>query len=103
MDNAIKETERRRKVQKEFNIKHNITPTSIIKAIKRSDLSSSKKTRISKWYSYDLSDKEKEIEHLTPNKQIDRLQKEMERAVKELKFERAMMLREQILKIRKSL
>ena len=102
MANAIKETARRRKAQEEFNIKNGITPTTIIKAVKRSDLPSSKKARISKWYSYDPSDKE-ELEHLTPIKQLDRLQKDMERAVKELKFERAMILREQILKIRKSL
>ena len=102
MANAIKEPPRRRKAQEEFNIKNGITPTTIIKAVKRSDLPSSKKARISKWYSYDPSDKE-ELEHLTPIKQLDRLQKDMERAVKELKFERAMILREQILKIRKSL
>jgi excinuclease ABC subunit B len=103
MTNAIKETERRRKVQKEFNQKHGITPTSIIKAVKRSDLPSAKKARISKWYSYDPSDKETDIGRLTPTAQMERLQKEMERAVKELKFERAMILREQILKIRKTL
>ena len=103
MANAIKETERRRKVQEAFNLKHDITPTTIIKAVKRSDLSSGKKARISKWYSYDPADKDTEIEHLTPSAQMERLQKEMERAVKELKFERAMVLREQILKIRKNL
>ncbi|MBI2062909.1 MAG: excinuclease ABC subunit UvrB [Candidatus Yanofskybacteria bacterium] len=103
MANAIKETERRRKVQEEYNRKHGVTPTSIQKAVKRSDLPSAKKARISKWYSYDLSDKEKEIEHLTPTMQVERLQKEMERAVKELKFEKAMYLREQMLKLRKQL
>lgn len=103
MANAIQETERRRKVQEEYNRKHGITPTTIIKMIKRSDLSSGKKARISKWYSYDPADKGTEIEHLTPSAQMERLQKEMERAVKELKFERAMMLREQMLKLRKRL
>ena len=103
MTNAIQETERRRKVQEEFNIEHGITPTTIIKTLKRSDLSSGKKARISKWYSYDPSDRNNEVEHLTPNAQMERLQKEMERAVKELKFERAMVIREQILKLRKSL
>ncbi|MBI2670028.1 MAG: excinuclease ABC subunit UvrB [Candidatus Yanofskybacteria bacterium] len=103
MANAIKETERRRKIQEEFNLKHGITPTTIIKAVKRSDLPSAKKARISKWYSYDPTDKETEIEHLTPTAQMERLQKEMERAVKELKFEKAMYLREQMLKLRKQL
>ena len=76
---------------------------TIIKAVKRSDLSSAKKARISKWYSYDPSDKDKEIEHLTPTMQLQRLQKEMEHAVKEFKFEKAMYLREQMLKLRKQL
>ncbi len=103
MKNAISETERRRKIQEQYNIKHGITPETIIKEIKRSHLPSSKKSKISKWYSYDLSDKEKEIENLTPNEKINRLQKEMERAVKELKFEHALQLREQLLKLRKQI
>lgn len=103
MANAIGETERRRKVQEKYNRKHSITPATIIKAVKRSDLPSAKKARISKWYSYDPADKEAEMEHLTPTAQMERLQKEMERAVKELKFEKAMYLREQMLKIRKQL
>ncbi len=103
MTNAIKETERRRKVQEKYNFEHGITPATIIKEIKRSDLSSTKKARISKWYSYDPADKETDIEHLAPTAQMERLQKEMERAVKELKFEKAMYLREQMLKIRQQL
>ncbi len=103
MANAISETERRRKVQEEYNIKHGITPETIIKEIKRSDLHSGKNAKISKWYSYDPLDNGMEIEHLTPNMQLERLQKEMERAVKELKFEKAMYLREQMLKLRKQL
>ena len=99
----LQETERRRKVQEEYNLKHGITPETIVKEVKRSDLPSAKKARISKWYSYDPADKETEIEHLTPTMQMERLQKEMERAVKELKFEKAMYLREQMLKIRKQL
>ncbi|MEK7151594.1 MAG: excinuclease ABC subunit UvrB [Patescibacteria group bacterium] len=102
MDNAIEETKRRRKVQEKFNIKNDITPTTILKTLKRSDLPSAQKARISKWYSYDPNDKEV-AKHLTPAQQIDNLEKNMERAVKELKFEQAMVIREQILKLRKQL
>ena len=102
MANAIRETERRRRVQEEYNAKNGITPESIIKEVKRSDLPSSKKAKISKWYSYDPADKE-EFEKLPRAMQMEQMQRDMERAVKELKFERAMFLREQILKIRKQL
>ncbi|MEK7615811.1 MAG: excinuclease ABC subunit UvrB [Patescibacteria group bacterium] len=102
MKNAIDETTRRRKVQEEFNKKHNITPATIIKAIKRSDLGGSKKQeKISKWYSYDVDDKFDESK-LTPNQRIEILQKQMERAVHDLQFEKALWLREQILQLRKN-
>jgi excinuclease ABC subunit B len=103
MANAIRETERRRKIQEDYNLKHGITPETIIKEVRRSDLhSANKKARISKWYSYDPADKE-EFDKLPRQLQMEQMQREMERAVKELKFERAMFLREQILKIRKQL
>ena len=34
MDKSIKETERRRNIQNEYNLLHNITPKTIIKSIK---------------------------------------------------------------------
>jgi len=112
MKNAIDETNRRRKVQEVFNKKHGITPASIIKTIKKTDLPSAsagggssfggKKEKISKWYSYSPDDKVDESK-LTPNQRIERLSAQMSRAVKDLQFDRALYLREQILQLRKQL
>jgi len=101
MENAIRETERRRKIQEEYNAKHGITPVSIQKAVKRSDLPSSKKAKISRWYSYDPMDSKEDLEKLPRARRIEILTKQMERAVKELRFEHALYLREQILKLKK--
>ncbi|MBI4160441.1 MAG: excinuclease ABC subunit UvrB [Candidatus Yanofskybacteria bacterium] len=101
MANAIRETERRRKAQEEYNAERGITPTTIQKEIKKSDLHSGK-AKISKWYSYDPEDKEG-LEKMPAAKRIEFLRKDMERAVKELKFEKAMYLREEMLKIKKLL
>ncbi|MEK7583281.1 MAG: excinuclease ABC subunit UvrB [Patescibacteria group bacterium] len=102
MDNAMKETDRRRKVQVTHNTKHGITPESIVKEVKRSSLPAAKKEKISKWYSYQPGDAIDESK-LTPSQRIDRLQKEMERAVHDLQFEKALWLREQMLQLRKEL
>ncbi len=102
MQRAIDETNRRRAVQEKYNKKHKITPTTIVKSLKRSDLINGSKEKISKWYSYDPNDKESN-EKLTPNQRIERLNKEMARAIKELKFERAMAMREEILRLRKQI
>lgn len=102
MAKAIKETERRRKVQKAFNRKNGIKPETIVKAVKRSDLPS-QKTKISRWYGYGPADDKEDLEKLPLDKRLEIMTKEMERAVKELQFEKAMYLREQILKLRHEL
>ncbi len=102
MANAIKETERRRKIQEEYNIKHKITPETIIKEIKKYDLPSSKnKTKIARWYSYEHMDK-KDLEKMPLKMRFEYMNKEMHRAVKELQFERALMLREEIQRLKSS-
>ncbi|TSC91902.1 MAG: excinuclease ABC subunit B [Parcubacteria group bacterium Licking1014_17] len=101
MDTAIKETERRRGVQEEYNKKHGTTPASIEKEIKKSDLpSSTSKEKISRWYSYDPTDAEAE-KHLTPSQRVEWLTKLMNRAIKDLRFEEALVIRNQILELKK--
>jgi excinuclease ABC subunit B len=100
MENAIRETERRRKIQEEYNRRYGIIPASIQKAIKRSDLPSGK-AKISRWYSYDPIDNKEDLEKLPIARRIEIMTKQMERAVKELRFEYALYLREEVLKLRK--
>lgn len=81
MKEAIKETERRRSIQKEYNKVHGITPKTIIKDIKDvvSNEVISKKPKLSK--------KEKAL-------QIEQIEKEMREAAAAMDFERAMELRD---------
>src|SRR3989344_5428573 len=88
MKEAIDETLRRRKIQTDYNKKKGITPQSIKKAIKDFDLPMRKKKNISEetpgltaWYDLDET--------------IKQLGKTMAKAVKQLDFETALMIREQ--------
>ena len=82
MDKAIKETERRRKIQIKYNEEHGITPKTVIKEIR--DLISNEVKDESK---EKLSKKEKHEAML-------KIENEMRRAAKEVDFERAMQLRD---------
>ena len=83
MDKAIKETERRRKIQEEYNKEHNITPKTIIKEI-REVVTNEKETEA------------KEIKMTKQDKQklMIKIEQEMKEAAKVMDFERAMELRD---------
>ena len=83
MKNAIDETSRRRKIQEEYNQKHNITPTTIQKEIR--EVISNVDTKESK----QKKPTKKELE-----KTIENIEQEMREAAKNLDFERAMELRD---------
>ncbi len=109
MQAAIDETNRRRDIQIAYNKLHKITPTTIQKAVKRSDLGSNLqssmatgKQKISRMYSYNPEDQIVESS-MTPTQKLEMLEKEMKSAVKDLKFERAIKIREKILKLRKEI
>jgi excinuclease ABC subunit B len=94
MGMALEETRRRRKIQEEFNRRHNITPTSIRKSIKNI-LSSIYEAD---YYTVPLI-AEAQAEYITPReipKVVKKLRKEMKEAARELDFERAALLRDQI-------
>ena len=89
MNEAITETNRRRKIQEEYNIKHNIVPKTILKEIPEVISNETEEKVI---HEEKLSKKEK-------LDLIDNLTKEMKLAASNLDFERAMELRDIIFDI----
>lgn len=89
---ALEETERRRKKQFEYNLKHGITPQTIKKAISNTLLTMTE------------SDEDKEKKSATVSvsdlknidKEIKRLRKEMKAYAEDLEFEKAMKCRDEI-------
>ncbi len=107
MQAAIEETQRRRAKQEEHNIENNIVPKTIIKAIDTSldDLytpieSSKKKGKKDRIETKPLEvpTSPKELAHL-----IEKLEKEMRAFAKELEFEKAAQLRDQVKILREAL
>jgi excinuclease ABC subunit B len=94
---AISESNRRRKIQLEYNAKNSITPRSILKAIKEGI--------------EDLAEAEEFVENLTgeardeyeTRKYIAEMEYEMELAARNLQFEKAAQIRDQIAGLKKIL
>jgi len=109
--NAVGETDRRREIQKKYNIDNNITPATIIKSI--SDIlystgitSKSKKLKrtaqtVKENYAKFNEEKFLEMNLSETIAIISNLEEEMHLAAKELEFEKAAALRDEINKIRK--
>ena len=85
MREAIDETERRRKIQEDYNKEHNIVPKTITKEIR--EVISNTDEEANKTKKKKLSKKELAFE-------IDRIEQEMREAARNLDFERAMELRD---------
>ena len=95
MKKAISETNRRRKIQEEYNIKHNITPKTIKKNMAKgltehygddffADLEAEQRPKVIPKDLKDLREK------------IEKLKKEMKKEAKSLEFENAAQLRDEI-------
>jgi excinuclease ABC subunit B len=100
MQRAISETNRRRAIQMQYNEEHGITPTTVIKKI-RDILEISKVSEEGAQY----STMEEALEGTKENmeKTIERFEAEMRAASKDLQFERAAQLRDQIFELKKKL
>jgi len=90
MQKAIDETNRRRKIQMEYNKKHNITPETIKKEIRRS-LTERIKARHTAREAVSFADNEYDKVEL-----VGQIEREMLEAAQALDFERAAFLRDQL-------
>ncbi|MDC0980421.1 excinuclease ABC subunit UvrB [Bdellovibrionales bacterium] len=101
MELAIKETNRRREVQRQYNEEHGITPTTVKRAVKGG---------LNEVYGYDIGEgtlqgkmalmrqraEEYKVNPKSLNKEIQKLKKKMKRAAEKLEFEVAAEIRDDI-------
>ncbi|HDG67554.1 MAG TPA: excinuclease ABC subunit B, partial [candidate division Zixibacteria bacterium] len=102
MRKAIEETERRRKIQEEYNRKHGITPKSIKKSVESIMLT----TAVADARTDESRSREaipEYVRELPVEGQIEELVRFMQQAAKELNFEYAAFLRDQIKELQKQL
>lgn len=89
MKNALSETNRRRKIQEDFNLKNNITPKKIVKEISEALVSflGKEKSKVKEeWIS---------MKDLQRKKLVQKLEKEMKELAKNMKFEEAAKVRDE--------
>ena len=94
MENAIRETERRRSIQMKFNEEHGIIPKTIVKDIRDVIEISTKEEA-----EYEVRRKTK-LSKAEQQKLIEKLTKEMREAAKLLEFEHAAFLRDKIAELK---
>jgi len=101
MKKAIEETERRRRIQEEYNRKHGIVPKTVSRKLDASIIEDAGLSLFQKL-------KKKGIDRIPKNEEelleeIDRLEREMKEAARNWEFERAAEIRDRIKELRKLL
>ena len=96
MERAIAETNRRRKIQSDYNTENGITPKTIVKSVRDLiEIGSSDEEKVTKKKNNTAKMSKKEKDAL-----IEKLTKEMKEAARHLEFEKAAFLRDKISEIR---
>jgi len=98
MKRAIDETNRRRKIQREYNLKHGIQPKGITKGIR--DIIEATKVA-DESVKYKMEKPKAQMSAAEIRKLIVELEKEMRMAAENLQFERAAELRDKIIELKK--
>jgi excinuclease ABC subunit B len=98
MQRAIDETQRRRKLQEEYNTEHGITPETIRKAIRRGIEEEIAANRIAQR----AAGTQDETQYIT-QEYVNELEEEMLKAAEALEFERAAELRDRILTLQQQI
>lgn len=101
MKRAIEETERRRKIQEEYNKKHKIIPKTIYKTreeiLKTTTFADSRTTPVYKDKQTDFS----RLEKMSLEDKLEHLQRMMKKAAADLEFEKAALIRDEITQLKK--
>jgi len=99
MARAISETERRRKLQTNFNLTHGITPQTIIKAV-HGVIEATKVAETPAVYDVAIEAKKGKLSKKEFKALLARMEKEMQEAARRLEFEQAAQLRDAIIELR---
>jgi len=102
MEKALGETNRRRKIQEQYNKEHNITPRSIQKAV-HNVIEATKTAEDADIYKKSRKTGAENLDKSTLKAMIDSLTKDMRKAARELEFEQAAVLRDQIEELKRIL
>lgn len=98
MERAIQETERRRKIQEEYNRAHNITPQTIIKSMEDPLMQLVEADFVDLEKMVEIEEAFESLEEL--RREIEKVEREMKEAAKNYEFERAAVLRDRLFSLK---